>query len=143
MPVVPYIPYIIAAGAAIDQHETARKVSNKQDRLHKLEEANRASQAARERRKQIRQQAAQVARIQNMAAINGQAASSAPTNAIANVQSSVNENIGNINAAEQFGMASSNLQQDIFNLQQPSTTSILLKTANNLFEIPKIKLGEE
>lgn len=133
------VPFILAVGSAIDNRNRANRTERKQDRLQAVDRAQTADAAARERRNQIRQQLSKQADIENAAAISGQSASSAPLASITNVQTSVNQNIGDINAAVGFGEAKSQLRQDIFNLQQPSDLSLAAGVVNNIFETPKIK----
>lgn len=139
MPALPALGFIVAAGSAIDTRNRSNRAERKNEKLQDLENAVTADQAARERRNQIRQQRAKQAQIENAAAIAGQSSSSAPLAAASNVQASVNENIGNINAAVQVGQAKSDLRQDIFNLQQPSTLNTAAGIYNSIFETPKIK----
>lgn len=136
-----WIAIAITAGTAVDQADRARRTEHKQEDLQKVQQAQSADQASRERRKQIRQQMTAQAQIDNAAATQGQQASSSPIAASANVQSQVNENIGNINTAQAFGAAKGAIQQDIFNLQQPSTLQTAAGIYNNIFETPKITSG--
>lgn len=135
-----WIAIAISAASAADAHNRARRAENKQDELNRIQQAQSADQAARERRKQIRQQLSAQAQIENAAAAQGQSGSSAPMSGIANVQSQVSQNIGDINTATAYGQAKGEVQQDIFNLQQPSNVQLAAGVYNNIFASPQIKV---
>ncbi len=135
-----YVIAGLALASAVDTHDRSVRSERANDRLQAVERAQTADQAARQRRDQIRQQVTKQAQIDNAAATAGQSSSSAPLAADAGIQSSVNENIGSIDAAVGFGNAKSNLRQDIFNLQQPSNINLAAGVATSIFETPKIKV---
>ncbi len=122
MPAVPFIIAAAAAASAIDQRNRQKRAERKQDKLLAIERAQASSNAARERRQQIREARIAQGRIENLAASQGQQSSSAAIAGSANVQAQANENIGRINTTLSSSIASANLQQDIFKLQQPSDT---------------------
>ena len=132
----------LAVASVVDQRSRDKRVEGKQDKLNKLEQARSVDSAVRERRNQIRQQRVASARIENTATQTGQQSSTAATYGMGGVQSQVNNNIGQVNTALAFGNASSELKQDIFNLQQPSNLQYatnLAQVAGSIFEPPKIK----
>ena len=126
--------------STLDQYNRANKAEKKQEELSKFEKAKATDSAVRERRNQIRQQRVAAARIENTATQTGQQSSTAANYGIGGVQTQVNSNIGQINTALAFGSATSKLQQDIFNLQQPSGVQYASQLAGSIFETPKIKV---
>lgn len=128
---------LLTIGTAVDQKKRADRAEEKGDKLAALDRAQAADKAARERRKQIRQQSVAQAQIENAAAAQGQQGSSAPIAAAASVQAQVNENIGQINMTQAYGDARASLQQDIFNLQQPSNFQIAAGAVTDIFQVPK------
>lgn len=128
-------------GGAIDERNNQKAIAKKEKDINALNRAIAADRAARERRAQIRQERIAAARIANTAAVSGQSASSAPIGAVSNVQSDVSENIGLVNNTLASSNVQGKLQQDIFNLQQPSDlayVSQVVKTGANIFGIPTV-----
>ncbi len=116
--------YIILAGAtvtgAISERRRAKKAERKAEELKKVEMAQARDAAARERRQQIREARVAQARITNAEAAAGETTGSASIAAASNIQSQVAENIGTINTTLATNVLKSELESDIFNLQQPS-----------------------
>lgn len=130
----------LTVASTIDSRNRAIRTERANKRLQEVSQAEDRDKAARERRNQIRQQNSAMAQIQNTAAVAGQQGSSAPIATAAGVQAQVSSNIGQINDAISFGGVKSELQQDIFNLQQPSDLQYAAGIANSIFEAPKIKV---
>lgn len=115
--------YIFAAavvGSAVSERRRAKKAERKADELKKVETAQARDTAARERRQQIRETRAAQAKIRNLEAASGEGVGSAAIAAAANVQSQSSENIGMINTTLGTNMLKSDLESDIFKLQQPT-----------------------
>lgn len=115
-----WIATAISTAAAVDSAIQNRKANKKQDRLNELENRTAAYNAARERRKQAQQQRAAQAQIQNTAQGAGLEGSTAAIASSSNVQSMASENIGTINTTLATNTLKANIQNRIFQLQQPS-----------------------
>jgi hypothetical protein len=108
------------AVTAISSRRREKKAERKAEELKQVELAQARDSAARERRQQIRQVRSAQAKIRNVEAASGESVGSAAIAAAANVQSQASENIGTINTTFATNVMKSELESDIFKLQQPS-----------------------
>lgn len=116
-----WVATAFTTAAAVDSAIQSRRAAKRQDRLNELENRTAAYNAAKERRRQVQQQRAAQAQIDNTAQGAGLEGSTAAIASSANVQSMASENIGTINTTLATNTLKANLQNRIFELQQPST----------------------
>ncbi len=112
-----------------EQRKTQKKTEKANANIAKIDRAQQGEEAARSRRTSIREAQIRRAQIANVAGAAGQVDSSAIVAGTQQIDSSLNENIGNINTSLAFANARSVAQQSLIKAKRTSNLQILADTA--------------